>query len=242
MNLAQMDGQYTLAEASGRIYGVVVGIVTANQGDPDDLGRVKVRFPWLAIDAESSWARIATLMAGDQRGSFFLPEVDEVLVAFEHGDLRYPYILGALWNGQDKPPDISTDGQDTPPDTNTDGQNNRHNRRLLKSRSGLTLLLDDTAGNEKIEISDKDGRHRLVVDMAHQKILITAQGDIDITAPRGTITISAKTLNLRSTEAMEVRATGTLNVQGQTVNIKGQPMVNLNPITMEVSTDGATGS
>jgi uncharacterized protein involved in type VI secretion and phage assembly len=214
MSFVQTDAQYTLADASGRIYGVVVGIVTDNK-DPDGLGRVKVRFPWLASDAESAWARVATLMAGGGRGSFFLPEVeDEVLVAFEHGDLRYPYILGALWNGQDKPPDGNADG--------------RNDRRLLKSRSGMTLLLDDTAGGEKIEIADKDGQHRLVVDMAHRKIIITAQGDIDITAPQGTITISAKTLDLRSTGATEVEATGTLSVQGQTVNIKGQPMVNIN--------------
>jgi uncharacterized protein involved in type VI secretion and phage assembly len=243
MNLVQMDGQYTLTEASGRIYGVVVGIVTANHGDPDGLGRVKVRFPWLAKDAESAWARIATLMAGNNRGSFFLPEVeDEVLVAFEHGDSRYPYILGALWNGKDKPPDAIPDGQAKPPATNADGQENRPNRRLLKSLSGMTLLFDDTAGSQKIEIADRGGRHRLVVDMAHRKIIITAEGDIDITAPQGAITISGKALNLRSTEAMEVKATGTLNVQGQTVNIKGQPMVNINPITTEVSTDGSTGS
>jgi len=243
MNLVQMDGQYTLAEASGRIYGVVVGIVTANHGDPDGLGRVKVRFPWLAKDAESAWARIATLMAGNNRGSYFLPEVnDEVLVAFEHGDLRYPYILGALWNGKDKPPDTIADGQAKPPATNADRQKNRPNRRLLKSLSGMTLLLDDTAGSEKIEIADKGGQHRLVVDMANRKIIITAQGNIDITAPQGTSTISAKALNLRSTGAMGVQATGTLNVQGQTVNIKGQPMVNLNPMTTEVSADESTGS
>jgi uncharacterized protein involved in type VI secretion and phage assembly len=214
MNLGQMDAQYTLADASARIYGVVIGIVTDNR-DPEGLGRVKVRFPWLANDAESAWARIATLMAGDKRGSFFLPEVeDEVLVAFEHGDLHYPYILGALWNGRDKPPE-----------TNADGQNNR---RLFKSRSGITLLFDDTAGREKIEIADRDGQHRMVIDMANKKISITAQGDIDLSAPQGTITVSAQTLNLRSSGATEVQATGTLNVQGQTVNIKGQPMVNIN--------------
>lgn len=216
MNFAQLvlDGQRTLADASGRIYGVVIGIVTDNQ-DPERLGRVKVQFPWLASDAESPWARIATLMAGNDRGLFYLPEVDdEVLVAFEHGDLRYPYILGALWNGKDKPPE-----------TNADGANNK---RLIKSRSGLTLLLDDTAQGEKIEIADKDGHNKLVVDMAHKKITITSEGDMELTASQGSITLKAKTIQINSSEKLEVQATGTLNLQGQTVNIKGQPMVNIN--------------
>jgi uncharacterized protein involved in type VI secretion and phage assembly len=95
---------------SGRIHGVVVGLVTNNQ-DPDGLGRVKVKFPWLSDVDESSWARIAAPMAGKQRGACFLPEVDdEVLVAFEHGDMRFPYVLGALWNGQDAPPVTNSDG------------------------------------------------------------------------------------------------------------------------------------
>src|SRR3972149_536693 len=87
------------------ISGVVPGIVTNNQ-DPDGLGRVKIKFPWLSDDNETDWVRIATLMAGGQRGGFFLPEVgDEVLVAFEHGDINHPYVIGALWNGVDKPPE-----------------------------------------------------------------------------------------------------------------------------------------
>ena len=82
------------AANSHRLYGVVVGLVTNNQ-DPDKLGRVKVRFPWLGDSDESAWARLATPMAGKDRGLYFLPEVDdEVLVVFEHGDLRFPYILG----------------------------------------------------------------------------------------------------------------------------------------------------
>ncbi len=209
-----LDGQRTLADASGRIYGVVIGIVTDNK-DPDNLGRVKVRFPWLASDAESPWARIAALMAGNERGSFYLPEVDdEVLVAFEHGVLLYPYVLGALWNGKDKPPE-----------TNSDGKNNK---RLLKSRSGMTILLDDTSGSEKIQIADKDGQNTVVVDMANKKIAITSNGDIDITASQGTITLDAQTVKLNSSGQLDVQATGTLNVQGQTVNIKGQPTVNIN--------------
>src|SRR2546426_9457473 len=82
-----------------KLYGVVAGIVTNNE-DPDGLGRVKIRFPWLSEDNESWWARIAAPMAGKERGAYFLPEVDdEVLVAFEHGDVNFPYVLGALWNG-----------------------------------------------------------------------------------------------------------------------------------------------
>jgi uncharacterized protein involved in type VI secretion and phage assembly len=209
-----LDGQRTLADASGRIYGVVIGIVTDNK-DPDNLGRVKVRFPWLASDAESPWARIAALMAGNERGSFYLPEVDdEVLVAFEHGVLLYPYVLGALWNGKDKPPE-----------TNSDGKNNK---RLLKSRSGMTILLDDASGSEKIQIADKDSQNTVVVDMANKKITITSNGDIDIIASQGTITLDAQTVKLNSSGQMDVQATGTLNVQGQTVNIKGQPTVNIN--------------
>ena len=216
MNLGQLqpDGQRTLAEASGRVYGVAVGVVTDNQ-DPDGLGRVKVKLPWLADDAESAWARIATLMAGNERGSFCLPEVDdEVLVAFEHGDLRYPYVLGALWNGNDKPPA-----------TNDDGKNNR---RLIKSRSGLTILLDDTSGSEKIEIADQDGQNKLVVEMAGKKVTISSNGDIELTAAQGTISLSAQTIKLDASGQLDAQASGTLNVQGQAVNIKGRPMVNIN--------------
>ena len=84
-----------------RFYGVVVGIVTNNQ-DPENMHRVKVRFPWLSNDVESNWARVAAPMAGKGRGAYFLPEVDdEVLVAFEHGQVDHPFVVGCLWNGKD---------------------------------------------------------------------------------------------------------------------------------------------
>ena len=73
--------------------------------DPENLARVFVRVAGLTRRRSDLWARLGTVMAGRDSGTVFIPEVgDEVLVAFEREDLRFPYVLGALWNGQDKPP------------------------------------------------------------------------------------------------------------------------------------------
>ncbi|MES1164423.1 MAG: phage baseplate assembly protein V [Verrucomicrobiota bacterium] len=127
-----------------RVYGAVVGVVSSID-DPENLGRVRVQFPWLKEDLESRWARLVSFMAGPDRGGVFRPEVgDEVLVLFEHGDLRFPYIIGGLWNGQDA----------MPSERGADGGNDI---RLIKSRSGHTIILDDTSGSEKITVTDKGG-------------------------------------------------------------------------------------
>lgn len=146
------------------VYGVVPGTVTNNK-DPEGWGRVKIEIPWL-IEGETGWAQVATLMSGSQRGSFFLPEVgDNVLVAFEHGDINTPYVIGSLWNGRDKPPE-----------TNSDGKNNI---RKFKSRSGHEIILDDTAGKEKIEIRDKAG-NEIVVKSQDNSITIKCSGKVTI--------------------------------------------------------------
>jgi len=88
--------------------GIVIGVVTDNS-DPEGWGRVKVKYPWQEDNIVSHWARMATPMAGNGRGIEFLPEVnDEVVVAFEHGDMHRPFVLGALWNGVDAPPEPAT--------------------------------------------------------------------------------------------------------------------------------------
>src|ERR671927_452964 len=87
-----------------RVYGVISARVT-DVDDPEGLGRVKVEFPWMEGKNETYYAPIATLMAGGDRGSFYMPEVgDEALVAFDQGDVNHPYIVGFLWNGAEKPP------------------------------------------------------------------------------------------------------------------------------------------
>ncbi len=148
-------------------YGVTVGIVTNNQ-DPDNLGRVKVKYPWLSEEAESHWARVLTPMAGKDRGIYFLPEVDnEVLLAFEQGDINFPYVLGALWNGQDIPPAKNDDG--------------KNNRKMIKSRSGHQIILDDTVGEEQIIIQDKTTKNKIVIDSKDNKMSIDVEGDLTIT-------------------------------------------------------------
>jgi uncharacterized protein involved in type VI secretion and phage assembly len=97
--------------AGGGINGVAVAVVTENR-DPDGLARVKVRLPWYGKPNESFWARLVVPMASQGQGTYFLPEIgDEVLVAFERGDVRFPYVVGTLWNGNEKPPTTKSDGK-----------------------------------------------------------------------------------------------------------------------------------
>lgn len=200
-------------KTESKVYGVVIGIVT-NNNDPENLGRVKVKFPWLSSDDESNWARVASPMAGKERGMTFLPEVDdEVLVAFEFGDINMPYVIGSLWNGVDKPPYGNDDG--------------KNNIRIIKSRSGHVIKLDDTEGEGKIEISDKENKNMIIIDIKEKKISLTSEKDIEISAPNGKVTIEAQDIEAKATASakieasstMDLKASGTMTVKGATVNI-----------------------
>jgi uncharacterized protein involved in type VI secretion and phage assembly len=199
----------------GRIFGVVVAVVTNNQ-DPEGLGRVKVKFPWLSDMDESPWARIAAPMAGNQRGFYFLPEVDdEVLVAFEHGDVRVPYVLGALWNGQDQPPVTNADG------------NNNNDVRMIKSRSGHVIKLNDESGAETIEIFDNQ-KNSIKIDTEKGTITVTAKQDITLSASNGTITLTAANVQINSSGAMGLNANSDMNVQTSGVMTVKGTLVNIN--------------
>lgn len=200
--------------SDSRIYGVVVGIVTNNK-DTEKLGRVKVKIPRLSGEDESNWARVISFMAGKERGAFFLPEIDdEVLVAFEYGDINMPYVIGSLWNGKD-----------VPPENNSDGKNNI---RVIRSRSGHVITLDDSDGSEQIKIMDKTQKNMIIIDAKNNKISIKSDKDIELSAPNGKVTIEAMDIETKSTASTKIEATSGVDVKASgNLNIKGA-MVNIN--------------
>ncbi len=211
-----MDAYSALMTPSGpdeRLFGVAIGIVTNNK-DPDGLGRVKTSLPWMADQVESDWARVVTPMAGPGRGVYFLPEVnDEVLVAFEHGNPDTPYVLGGLWNGQDKPPESNSDG--------------KNDLREIRSRNGNIIRLSDADDDEKIEIIDKSTKNTIVIRTKDNSIAITAAGDVTIQSSNGKLKLSGNGVEITSTSAvkveasqsMELKSPGQLSIKGSAVNI-----------------------
>jgi uncharacterized protein involved in type VI secretion and phage assembly len=192
-------------ESSGKFFGVVVGIVTNNQ-DPENMARVRVKFPWLSDDHESWWARIAVPMGGSGRGTYFLPEVDdEVLVAFEHGDVRSPYVVGALWNGKDSPPTNNSDG--------------KNNIRLIHSRSGHLVRLDDTDGDEKIEVIDKTAGNKITIKSSDNSMRLECTGKMTLHATAGMEITCDADIKIQANATMDIESTAPMTIKGAMVNI-----------------------
>jgi uncharacterized protein involved in type VI secretion and phage assembly len=196
----------------GLVKGVSVAVVAQNK-DPEGLGRVKVSFPWRDNADESYWARIAVPMAGGDRGTWFLPEIgDEVLVACDAERVEHPYVVGSLWNGQDKPPEANADG--------------KNDLRMIRSRSGHEIVFDDGArGRIEIHLKDDTRKVRLdpdgieISDDKGNKIAIqSTSGAISIKSATK-ITIESATVEVKATASMTLQASGTLTIQGALVRI-----------------------
>lgn len=176
--------------AGGLFYGVYPARVV-DIADPDEQGRVKVALPWASSDGApyEVWARLATTMAGNDRGTWFIPDVDdEVLVAFGGGDVARPFVVGALWNGADAPP-ASVDG----------GENNV---KRIRSRNGVQITFDDTDGQEQIVIETPGGQVATLKDSPATIELRDSSGNtVTMEAAGVTVTTSAKlTVNASTVE------------------------------------------
>ena len=233
--------EFAEREQRHKIYGVVVAIVTDNKDDKG-LYRVKVRFPWLpnGDNETSDWCRIATPLAGNGRGLFFLPEVDdEVLVAFEHGDIARPYVVGSLWNGKDKTTYSNKD------------QNGKNNFRGFKSRSGHVLefsddkdgkkekitiksaaggrvVVDDSNGAKKIEIYDDTGDNYILIDANGKKITVESKNGEILLKAKDKIRLESKCIETKSDADTKMEVGGNFDLQAQSnVKIKAGAQANV---------------
>jgi uncharacterized protein involved in type VI secretion and phage assembly len=167
----------------GLFYGVYAALVT-DIVDPDGQGRVRVKLPW-SPDASGksyeAWARLSTFMAGNNRGAWFIPDAgDEVLVAFEAGDPRRPYVLGMLWNGKDAPPE------------SMDGAGNNE-KKTLRSRNGVVVTLDDTDGRESLTLTTPGGQSVKLEDGPARIEVKDASGNtVELASAGMTLTAAAK--------------------------------------------------
>ena len=192
-----------------RYFGVFPAIVT-NIVDPDNLGRIEVKFPSLGEDGDSvrAWATLLTPYADNNQGFEALPAKDtQVVVAFEAGDLRRPYIIGSSWNGKESMPEAPA------------GANNK---RLIKSRAGSLFEFDDTEGAAKVTVSMKSG-HTLVLDDSAQEVkLVHKNGCVIKFGSDGNVTIKAVAM-------MTINAPSGLTVNAPTATFSGS--INCKPLT-----------
>jgi phage protein D len=198
------------------INGVVNAIVT-NNDDPDKLGRVKLTFPWLSEDYESDWVRLAQLGAGPNAGAVFLPEVkDEVLVAFEFGDVRRPYVLGGLYNGKDKPK--LGDGLFSGGKVKRSGFVSRKGHRVVlfddEGKSGIALISSDN----KVRVALKETGHEIHI-YCDGKVTIESTGDMKLKSGANVSIEAGSSLELKGSSGVKVSSDSSVEVTGTPIKL-----------------------
>lgn len=184
-SLLALSGGGTFPDVTqGRIPGGMTTAIVSSITDPENLGRVQLKFPWLDETYVSGWSRVLQIGSGSGWGNLWMPEVNsEVLVAFDRGDINYPYVLGGVYNGQDALSPQASGYVDTGSGAFT--------KRLLQSRTKHTLLLDDTDSAPQILLQTGDTNHSLTFAQSGQGT-VTLKSNGDITVQGQNITITAE--------------------------------------------------
>jgi phage baseplate assembly protein V len=179
-----------------RYYGVVEAIVQESTGD--DEGRVKVSFPWFDGSTVTDWCRVSQLYAGNGYGSVFVPEHgDEVLVAFVHGDMRFPIVLGGLYNGTDKPPTAPVNGTD---------------QKTIRTKHGHQLTFDDKPEQAAVRVTSAAG-HTVELDDQGKRVRVAAAGGGSIVLDgNGGITV-------QTSGDITLQAGGTIRLSGASISL-----------------------
>ncbi len=199
-------GRSTTGSGNRTLPGVTVGVVS-DVKDPTRKGRVKVTFPWLSGEYATDWARVAAPGAGSDRGLAWLPEVnDEVLVAFDHGDTRTPYVLGGLWSGRAAPP-LAQRLVDP---------SGRTAVRALHSRTGQRLVLSDETGRTGATLASGDDTMSVALDGATTTVTVDSRGSVVIKGALDVDVTSGGRLLLEGRSGVEIRgATVSVQAAGQ---------------------------
>ena len=212
--LVDLLGRADQPSADTMYSGLTIGVVTNINDEEQELGRVKVKLPYLDDQHETDFARVLQPGAGGGRGFQFLPEVnDEVLVAFEHGDRRRPIVLGGLWNRTAKPP----------PQGVVDG---KVERRAMTSRLGHELLLLDGASDDKQLVAIVTAGKNAELVLAEDKITLTSKDKpITLTNGKSTITIDGGDVTIEADTITLTAKSGDVKVKGINVEVKSDANV-----------------
>jgi uncharacterized protein involved in type VI secretion and phage assembly len=187
--------------------------------DPEGIGRIRVRFYWQSSKEKSPWIRMVTPYAGKNKGIFFIPEVgEEVLVAFENENADKPYVIGAHYNGKNKPDDWKSD---------------KNYKKSIRTKSGHTIEFNDENGKEEIIIYDKDKVNTVTLSSHDKKMMISCKGDLKIDAENIEITarkdykldVKGKT-SMASMKETEINATSTCKIHSNK-DVEIEAMANL---------------
>lgn len=204
----------TTSAAGAPVYGVVVGVVSDNK-DPEGLSRVRLVLPWLSEDYLTPWARVTQLGAGSDRGAAFLPEVgDEVLVAFDRGDTRVPYVVGQLWNGKDRSPHagglVDSAGKVA--------------RRVVRSRTGHELLLDEDRG---IRISTSDEGYTLELGQQDRAVTLHSDGTVTLTGGGTVLVKGGADVQVEAATSLVLKGGTAVDISAPTISVTASASLDL---------------
>ena len=192
------------------IPGIVIGIVTDND-DPEKLGRVRVQYPWLGDEAESYWARLARPAAGKDHGFLWVPQSgDEVAVAFEHGDVAHPIVIGSLWNGVDKPPAQMMDG------LFDDG---KVKRTATVSPGGHKIITYEDPGDSGMMLITENKGFRLILGQSDKRLKLYSEGKLEIIATGDLEMKVDGAIKIEAGKTIDIKANSNLTVKGAKVAI-----------------------